>query len=227
MSKPLVVLTTLLPLAAILLYAGAPRDPQASGIHGVLGRGRMQSVPRTWVPRNKSERWECIVVHHSATPMGGAARFDRAHRERGFDELGYHFVIGNGTETGDGQVEVGPRWPKQKWGAHAKTPDNRYNDFGVGICLVGNFDLTRPTDQQVRSLSKLVAFLMHTYHIPADRVVGHGDTGKATECPGRLMNVAQVRRLSTQILVDAGEAVTPDAGPTQTAGLEMLTSPHH
>ena len=83
MSKPLVVLTTLLPLAAILLYAGAPKDPPPGG-HGVLARGRMQTVPRAWVPPIKSERWECIVVHHSATPMGGAARFARAHRTRGF-----------------------------------------------------------------------------------------------------------------------------------------------
>jgi N-acetylmuramoyl-L-alanine amidase len=187
----------------------------------------LAGIPRDWVPTARANTWKWIVIHHSATPTGGAVAFDKMHKSKGWDELGYHFVIGNGTDTRDGQVEVGGRWPLQKWGAHAKTPDNRYNDFGIGVCLVGNFDLTRPTDQQVRSLSKLVAFLMHTYHIPADRVVGHGDTGKATECPGRLMNVAQVRRLSTQILVDAGEAVTPDAGPTQTAGLELLTSPHH
>jgi hypothetical protein len=186
------------------------------------------NVPREWVPNSvKADGWRWIVIHHSATPSGGAKAFDKMHRAKGWDELGYHFVVGNGTDTADGLVEVGPRWPKQKWGAHAKTPDNRYNDFGIGICLVGNFDLTRPTDEQVRSLSKLVAFLMHTYRIPADRVVGHGETGKATECPGRMMNVAQVRRLSVQILVDAGDAVTPDAGPTQTAGLELLTSPHH
>jgi len=204
MSKPLVVLTTLLPLAAILLYAGAPRDPQASGIHGVLGRGRMQSVPRTWVPRNKSERWECIVVHHSATPMGGAARFDRAHRERGFDELGYHFVIGNGTDTGDGQIEVGPRWPKQKWGAHAKTPDNQFNERGIGICLVGNFDNERPTPAQMASLSKLVTYLMKTYKIRAQDVIGHGET-KATDCPGRYINVAAFRRQLAAGLADASK----------------------
>jgi hypothetical protein len=187
----------------------------------------LAGIPREWIPMARANTWKWIVIHHSATPTGGAAAFDKMHKSKGWDELGYHFVIGNGTDTRDGQVEVGGRWPRQKWGAHAKTPDNRYNDFGIGICLVGNFDLTRPTDEQVRSLSKLVAFLMHTYRIPADRVVGHGDTGKATECPGRMMSVAQVRRLSAQILVDAGEAVTPNAGPTQTAGLELLTSPHH
>ena len=183
-------------------------------------------VPRDWVPFARANPWRWVVIHHSATPSGGAAAFDKMHKSKGWDELGYHFVIGNGTDTRDGQVEVGPRWPRQKWGAHAKTPDNRYNDFGIGVCLVGNFDLTRPTDAQVRSLSKLVAHLMKTYRIPAERVVGHSDTGKPTECPGRMMNVAQVRRLSVQILANAGEAVVPDVGETRTASVELLTSPH-
>ena len=122
---------------------------------------------------------------------------------------------------------MGSRWPRQKWGAHAKTPDNQYNDFGIGVCLVGNFDVTRPSDEQVKSLSKLVAFLMRTYKIPAERVVGHSDTGRATDCPGKLMNVAQVRRLSVQILASAGEAAQPDAGDTQTASVELLATPHH
>jgi len=194
MSKPLVVLTTLLPLAAILLYAGAPKDQSASGSHGVLARGRMQSVPRTWVPRNKSERWECIVVHHSATPMGGAARFDRAHRERGFDELGYHFVIGNGTDTADGEVEVGPRWKAQKYGAHCRSPEDYYNEHGIGICLVGNFDETRPTAAQVQSLTRLVKYLRRTYDIPADKVFSHGGVTGMTHCPGKHFDLKALRK---------------------------------
>jgi hypothetical protein len=67
---------------------------------------------------------------------------------------------------------------------------------------------------------------MRTYHIPADRVVGHSDTGRATDCPGRLMNVAQVRRMSVQILVDAGETVPPDTGIARTASVELLTESH-
>jgi N-acetyl-anhydromuramyl-L-alanine amidase AmpD len=193
MSKPLVVLTTLLPLAAILLYAGAPKDPPA-GSHGVLARGRMQSVPRAWVPRSKSERWECIVVHHSATPMGGAARFDRAHRERGFDELGYHFVIGNGTDTADGEVEVGPRWKAQKYGAHCRSPEDYYNEHGIGICLVGNFDETRPTAAQLQGLTRLVKYLRRTYDIPADKVFSHGGVTGMTHCPGKHFDLKALRK---------------------------------
>jgi hypothetical protein len=175
-----------------------------------MPRAPIAGIPRDWIPPVAPRSWQAIVIHHSATPAGGAARFDREHREKGWDELGYDFVIGNGTDTGDGQVEVGSRWIKQKIGAHAKTPDNWYNEHAIGICLVGNFDQDRPTAAQMRSVAKLVAFMMKTYHIPADRIVGHGDT-KPTDCPGRHMNVAEVRRMATQMLLAEGTMPTPDA----------------
>ena len=193
MSKPLVVLTILFPVVAILLCAGTPNQ-SSTGTSARLARGRMTSVPRAWVPRSKSERWECIVVHHSATPMGGAARFDRAHRERGFDELGYHFVIGNGTDTADGQVEVGPRWRAQKYGAHCRSPEDYYNEHGIGICLVGNFDEARPTAAQTQSLERLVRYLSRTYDIPASKVYTHGGVTGMTHCPGKHFDLKALRK---------------------------------
>src|SRR5688500_4663582 len=99
-----------------------------------------------WMPAEPSNRWTCIVIHHSASEAGGADRFDDWHRTKGWDELGYHFVIGNGSDTADGQVEVGPRWLAQKHGAHCKTKDEYYNNHGIGVCLVGNFDLRPPAE---------------------------------------------------------------------------------
>ena len=177
-------------------------------------------VPADWIPRGPINRWVWIVVHHSATPTGGAAAFDKMHRAKGWDELGYHFVIGNGTDTRDGQVEVGSRWVKQKWGAHAKTPDNRYNEHGIGICLVGNFDITHPSEAQIRSLTRLVAFLMKTYHIAPDHVLGHRDT-KSTDCPGRYVNVAQIRRMSVQMLASSGTQIPEEIDSARVSG-ELL-----
>lgn len=154
-----------------------------------------RSVPASWVPSPGVPRraWKWIVIHHSATPDGGAARFDKAHKAKGWDELGYHFVIGNGTDTPDGMIEVGSRWSAQKHGAHAKTPDNRYNDYGIGICLVGNFDLTRPTEKQMASLVRLVTYLADEYRIPTSNILGHSMTGKSTDCPGKFMDIQALR----------------------------------
>ena len=147
------------------------------------------SYPQSWTPEALPRPWRWIVIHHSASESGSAAAFDQWHRARGWDELGYHFVITNGRGGDDGSVEVGSRWTKQKWGAHCKTPDNRYNDFGVGICLVGDFRKAQPTAAQLASLRRLTRFLADRYGIDPANVIGHRDApGAATVCPGEKLS---------------------------------------
>ena len=182
------------------LPAAAPKSQPPVVPHRV---SVASAVPAAWIPDAPARQWKWIVIHHTATTFGNEAIVNQWHLDRGFDEMGYHFLIGNGSRSGDGQVEVGPRWPKQKWGAHTKTPDNRFNDFGIGICLVGNFQVGYPTAAQMRSVDKLVAYLMKKYNIPADHVLGHGDC-KSTECPGKNFSVAAVRNAATRLLADEG-----------------------
>ena len=59
------------------------------------------------------------MIHHSAGSSGSAAQFHCYHLSKGRQGLGYHFVIGNGAKTGDGEIEVGFRWTEQIAGAHA------------------------------------------------------------------------------------------------------------
>ena len=133
-----------------------------------------------------SNRWEYIVIHHSATHKGNARVFDKHHRNvRGFHSLGYHFVIDNGTYgRRDGQIEVGTRWRKQQDGAHCRADDG--NKVGIGICLVGNFNETKPTEKQFDSLVHLITHLCYLYNTPIANVRGHGEmAGANTECPGK------------------------------------------
>ena len=151
--------------------------------------------PAGWVPSGGiANKWECIVVHHSAldksTPEGMAAW----HKQRGWDALGYHFVIGNGIGYPDGEVFVGERWSKQMTGAHCKVPGNFYNEHGVGICLIGNLDAHSPTKRQMQSLAKLVSFLTSRCGIPTSKVYTHGGITHKTACPGRYFNLASLQR---------------------------------
>ena len=57
--------------------------------------------------------WRTITLHHSATQRGSARLFHRDHLRRRMGGLFYHFVIGNGSYTRDGEIEVGWRWKKQ------------------------------------------------------------------------------------------------------------------
>ena len=155
----------------------------------VVQRPRTPPLPEhdaAWEVDGAVRPWRFIVIHHSATHKGSAAVFDQWHRNHnGWDELGYHFVIGNGTYTGDGRIEVGSRWPKQKHGAHCKVgEDETYNDFGIGICLVGNFEKGWPTEAQMRSLARLVDYLSARFEISDTHIFGHGDVDD-TRCPGR------------------------------------------
>ena len=171
-----------------------------------------------WFPGGSrmSSRWTHIVLHHSATARGGAGLFDKYHREtNGWDELGYHFVIGNGTDTPDGLIETGPRWHKQKHGAHCKTPDNYFNEHGIGICLVGDFTKSRPTRRQLVSLNRLLRFLCRQCGIGPERVTTHGTINRKTVCPGQHLRLSTIRRGLT------GSATASSAGSPAAPGVRI------
>jgi N-acetyl-anhydromuramyl-L-alanine amidase AmpD len=166
---------------------------------------RKPSVPYEsgWRPQARARQWKWIIIHHSATRNGNATKFDTFHRNvRHWENgLGYHFVIGNGTDSGDGVVEVGQRWTRQLQGAHCKTDDNSYNDFGIGVCLVGDFQKSRATAAQRVALAKLVRYLAWYYSIPPGRILGHDEAvatrpreKRSTHCPGRYFDMAAFRR---------------------------------
>ncbi|MGD2176046.1 MAG: peptidoglycan recognition family protein [Candidatus Brocadiaceae bacterium] len=130
-------------------------------------------------------RWKYIVLHHSATDSGSEQSFDRYHREHnGWRGVGYDFVIGNGKGSPDGLVEVTFRWEKQIDGAHAN--HGEYNKYGIGICLVGNFERDYPTAAQMESLVGLVNYLQERCDIPTDDIYGHRHVRPGgTRCPGK------------------------------------------
>ncbi len=128
--------------------------------------------------------WKYIVIHHTATLDGDMDFIDRIHRNRGFGELGYHFIINNGTRgKAEGQIEIGNRWYEQRDGAHAKA--SNFNHKSIGIALIGNFSERDVSETQLQTLAYLVNVLRQHYRIPKWRIVRHGDVpGAATECPG-------------------------------------------
>jgi hypothetical protein len=173
---------------------GRGADSTTGGAAGPRRTARAAPAPRApgpasgrnlWeVPRGvKARDWRYIVIHHSGTTEGSARAFDRYHRKvKGWEDLGYHFVIGNGRGSPDGAVEVAPRWREQRVGAHAGVLE--HNERGVGVCLVGDFERAGPTAKQMASLRELLAFLMNRFEIAPSDVLRHSDL-VATKCPGR------------------------------------------
>ena len=171
-----------------------PRAPKTTRTPTVTTK----SIHGNWLPPSHLEkRWTAIIIHHSATDNGDAAIFDKWHKEKNWEGIGYDFVIGNGTDSADGQVEVTYRWRNQETGAHCKTPNNWANEEGIGICLVGNFNETMPTNRQMQSLLELVRFLQNRYRIPKSRIYGHKNTpgARVTDCPGRNFPMAWLKSM--------------------------------
>jgi len=133
----------------------------------------------------RQSNWKRIVVHHSGIKHGNAKVYDAAHRRRGMQNgLAYHFVIGNGIDSGDGQIEVGPRWQKQLLGGHVK--NYRINLTAIGICLVGNFEKTHPSRRQLAAFTQLMDWLRGGVLPNAHRFAGHRELrGEQTICPGK------------------------------------------
>lgn len=153
-------------------------------------------VGNPWEPKAKARDWKYLVLHHTASEEGNVDSIHEIHLKnkdksgKPWLGIGYHFVIGNGQGMGDGEIEPTFRWREQLQGAHAGVGE--YNQTGIGIVLVGNFEKTKPTAAQLTAIKRLVGVMKQTYSIDSDHVVGHGDV-KATECPGRNFPLNDVR----------------------------------
>jgi len=139
-------------------------------------------------PPKADRPWKYIVLHHSANPDGSYDQIDREHRKvLGWQGCGYHFIVGNGTGSPDGQIEVAQRWTNQKNGVHTRNGKNTdVNEYGIGICLVGDLDKAPPTPRQIAATKALIAYLGDRYQIPPDHIGTHARLANSpTACPGK------------------------------------------
>ncbi|ANS03019.1 N-acetylmuramoyl-L-alanine amidase [uncultured Mediterranean phage uvDeep-CGR1-KM17-C101] len=103
-----------------------------------------------------------IIIHCSATPEGrehDVADIRRWHLKRGFNDIGYHYLIHI-----DGTIEEGR--PLNKQGAHCSTE----NKGSIGLCYVGGMskDMKKAKDTRTQaqkdSLIKLIHELIYKYN---------------------------------------------------------------
>lgn len=175
---------------------GAPM-PRLDGLSlpalaSTSGLSSLEAVYQTRTPVEKG-RWTSIVIHHSGSTYGTPASIDAEHRAMNLAGLGYHFVIGNGSGIGDGEVHLGYRWLDQLPGAHvAGEHGDSLNRTSIGICLVGDGQRHAFTPEQMSRLLELVASLRQTLDIPASRVYLHSDVAGVAD-PGLMFPAAAFR----------------------------------
>lgn len=116
-----------------------------------------------------------MVVHSTDSQYGNVATVDRWHKDRGWEGVGYHYVILNCYPVpnrwdfkrpdlaSDGVIEIGR--PESLRGAHARG----YNHQSLSIAMVGKSGAL--TSKQIESAVALTLDIKKRY--PIERVVGH------------------------------------------------------
>lgn len=118
-----------------------------------------------------------IIVHCSATKASQrvtVADINKWHKQRGFDCIGYHFVVYQ-----DGTVHLGRK--SEVAGAHV----TGHNANSIGVCYIGGLDETGKaadtrTPAQKRALVELLTELKTQYQ--AATIHGHREFA-AKACP--------------------------------------------
>lgn len=160
-----------------LITEEAVKDFQRSNgleVDGIVGANTLSKLNLSVNKRDIKE----LIVHCSATPEGKDYSVDTIrqwHLQRGFSDIGYHYVIYR-----DGSIHIGR--DESIIGAHC----TGHNTNSIGICYIGGCasDGKTPKDtrttEQKQSLVKLLKELKTKY--PQASIHSHKDfTNKA--CP--------------------------------------------
>lgn len=175
------------------------------------------SVYKSWSGRplavniQKIETVRRIIVHHTADAFGDDTRSEaeimrsiykhHAITNRWWD-IGYNFVIWPSGTIYEGRL----------WGANTRAFHTKWNnEHSIGIALMWNFELEKPTQKQILSLVVLISELKYAYDIPMNNdimtfrdclsncssslldintnswLIGHHEAGH-TDCPGEYLD---------------------------------------
>lgn len=120
-----------------------------------------------------------IIVHCTATPEGRevtVSDINRWHQERGYDGIGYHFVVDLDGNIHQGRVI-------ERVGAHCKG----HNAHSIGVCYVGGLASDGKTPKDTRTIAQRAALEAVLRQLkgqfPKAKIYGHRDfANKACPC---------------------------------------------
>lgn len=162
------------------------------------------------IERSKKD-WQYIVLHHSWSPDNKTTSnwegITAYHKSLGWSDVGYHF----GFEYVDNVLVLRLGRSLEMSGAHTL----EFNQNGIGICLIGNYDVQIPTVEQLNAIEELCKTLMKLYDISAKHIIGHHESYAirnvpvAKSCPGILFPINRLRERLLQNGFSDNPTLTP------------------
>jgi N-acetyl-anhydromuramyl-L-alanine amidase AmpD len=144
---------------------------------------------------------QLLTIHHSGDgkPFFGESIPDVArhleivrqfHRQRGFDDIGYHFAIDRAGRVWQLR-SLNYRGQHVRIGAGHKV----WNDHNMGIVLLGDFNLQPLPESQKNKLLAFIPYARKRYALQPSAVHLHGEIVD-TDCPGKQLStlLQQVRK---------------------------------
>lgn len=117
-------------------------------------------------------------------------RLSNGKMKKAWSDIPYHFLVFPNGEIYEGRSID-----------YIGDTNTNYNPQGhILIDVVGNFEVQKPTNKQLNSLSQLLEYLMGKYNIYKDSIGLHKDYAK-TSCPGKNLSVEilKIKKLNNQI----------------------------
>lgn len=139
--------------------------PTSTNTNGIPNRTTTDLIVIHWVGPGSS---------YDYIGENGVEKIRRSHLQRGFYDIGYHYLI-------DRNGEIFPGRPESKVGAHVYG----HNRNSIGICMMYGTVDTEVTEVSLKTLEKKVDDLCKKYNLKKTKstIKGHRDLN-ATECPG-------------------------------------------
>jgi len=160
------------------------------------------------IAKETKRKWTHIIIHHSATPdrkflsdFDAIKTFHMSYRYKGeiitkekskeltakgeritapWLDIGYHFLI----EYFGGELWLRQGRSVESSGAHTVG----MNGKAIGICLVGNYDITEPVEEQINLLADSCRILTEELEIPIQNIYPHHYYAAWKSCPGNKFN---------------------------------------
>lgn len=191
MKLPLRLLGAVLAASGFLPARAADVAPCAALKPAIVTREEWGSKPHAIADsRRQTPTW--VTLHHAGVPWRGKdpAQFVRDMQVWGqnrprlekppmntyWPDLPYHYLI-----APDGRIFEG-RDVRYEPESNTKYPLNG----NIGVEMMGDFNLKPPTEEQLRSSVRVVAWLTCEHAIGFDHVRGHKDAApNQTDCPGK------------------------------------------